>query len=194
MAKAIPHRRHSHLILISDILSHLEKFHDFQVKWYKKTGYNDMVATEIEIMRALFGLTGNPLFAWRAIMCCGDVDLDLPDWVMDYLFDSATKLAKSIDKYEKGPDEGKFLKESLNFKNAGRSNRFKNYKDTIERYSALSEIFRRKMEDDCNSWEDAATEIAYNLEEGDAEAEALILKLEDWRQQLQKISDDLDLG
>jgi hypothetical protein len=188
-------RQRDHFRLITDYMSDLEKKHEFYIRRLKEgVGPNVMLKIEIEILRACYEVTKNPIFLWRAIETCLSAEIDFPQWITDYLFTAACKIMDSAYNSPRSKSEKDFLADALKFESSGSSNNFTKYIPTLEHYAEVAETMQKKMSSDL-SFEEIEAKIANNRYPDDEDAASTMArKLRTFRENLQKIPNDLDLG
>jgi hypothetical protein len=155
-----------------------------------REGLQHMIQVEIEIMRACFETSKNPIFIFRAFMCCVDGRLSIPDWIMDYFYEASLRLLDAAYSGD-GRSEKDILAHALDFKSSGRGNYFKQYIENLKQYSQLADVMRVKLSSDL-SFEEIEGQVANEAFPDDAEAaDKLQRNLRSWREKLQNIPDDL---
>jgi hypothetical protein len=188
-------RQQAHFKLIAEYLSNLERNYDFYIQHLKEgVGNKDMLKIEDEILRACFEVTNNPIFLWRAIKTCVNAEIDFQSWITDYLFKAASKIMESAYNPPSKKSEKDILADALMFNSSGSVNNFTKYKPSLERFSRVSKVMQKRMTSDL-TFEKIEAQIAHERYPDDERAEeAEARKLKKWREKLQKIPDNLDLG
>jgi hypothetical protein len=191
--------------LISEFCSNLETNHEFYVKRLEKfkkdpdsknlyKGAQEMIEVQVEIMRACYEVSKNPIFLWRAFSNCVDGKLKFPQWIINYFYKSALNIVKAADDYESSQREKDLLSNALNFRSSGNVNNFSEWNNILQRLKSVSEVMRQKTTSDL-TFEEIEARVAYNIEPNNEQKQTKIERnLKRWRQALQKIPKDLDLG
>lgn len=191
--------------LISEFCSNLEKNHEIYVSRLEKfkndpdnknlyKGAQEMIEVQVEIMRACYEVTKNPIFLWRAFANCVDGKLDFPQWISNYLYESALNIVNSAYAYKPGQREKNLLTEALNFRSSGNVNNFSDWNNILQHLKSVSEVMRQKTTSDL-TFEEIEARVAYNIEPNKESKQSKIENnLKRWRQKLQKLPENLDLG
>ena len=206
--------------LLTEFCKNLESNHEFYVKRFKRfkndldhknriisQSAQEWIKREIEMMRAWYEVTENPVFLWKALAFCIEGELDFPEWITKYMHKSADKIMKAAHNYQKG-DVKNIITDALNFKGSGSKNKFTEFKKIMERCSLISKVMRKRTSSD-KRLEDIEEEVAYSLLPDDLKKDYLNDKelkryenvknrlkrnLRAWRLLYQKIPKDLNLG
>jgi len=197
------YRDQSNFKFIIEFVSNLKKNHSFYSERIKncelaqdpqvqKESSQHMISLEVEIMRASYETTKNPIFIWRALMCCIDSELTFPKWVVDYFYNASLNILNAS--YSDNPKREKdLLADALGFKSSGRGNSFTRYKNSVEEiYPALAKVMHEKTTSD-DSFETIEGRVANEAFPDDSvEADKHARNLRRWREMLQNIPKDLD--
>lgn len=189
-------RQRSHFKFIAEYLSNLEKNHDFYIRRLKEgIGNKDMLQIEIEILRACYEVTKNPIILWRSIKGCIEAEIDFPDWVTDYLLKSSGRIIDSAYSYNPEKRDKDILADAFEFKEIGGPwNNRTQYVEKLKWFIKVSEVMQMKMNSDL-SFEKIEVQVANKYfpdDEDKASTEARKFRM--LREKLQKIPTDLDLG
>ena len=191
----------SHFNLITDFVSNLEKDHAFyaeRVDMYKdeedwesrREGLQHMIKVEVEIMRACFNTSNNPIFILRAFKCCVDGRLAIPDWITNYIYEASSRILDAAYS-DDDRSEKEILAAAFNFRSCGRGNYFKRYIENLKQMSKLAEVMRVKTSSD-KSFEEIEYQVANETYPEDAnKSDKLQRRLRSWREKLQKTPEDL---
>jgi hypothetical protein len=99
--------------LLTEFCKNLESNHEFYVKQFKRfkndldhknriisQSAQEWIKREIEMMRAWYEVTENPVFLWKALAFCIEGELDFPEWITKYMHNSADKIMKAAHNYQ----------------------------------------------------------------------------------------------
>ena len=81
----------------------------------------------LEIWEHRYKKSKNPLYAWRALQQAHELDLAVPEWVLDYLLKTADDLLKISGGL--GDTTQATIAEALGLKTAGAGSQFKRFND-----------------------------------------------------------------
>jgi hypothetical protein len=182
--------------VITEYLSNLEKNHEFYIRLLKDgRGSKDMLHVEIEILYAVFEVTKNPIFLWRAIKTCIEAEIEFPKWITDYLLKSSCKIVDSAYNYNPREREKDLVADAFDFKKIGGPwNNFTQYIERLKWHIRVSEVMQIKMRSDLK-FTKIEEQIANKYFPDDVDAaSAEARRLRNWREKLQKIPIGLDLG
>ncbi len=177
----IEHDNISKLKTITEILSHLEKFHSFHASRFNDTtgryAKTDREAAavkeaaqkwlqfELNLMAALYNVYGNPMFALRGLKVCFDGGLPVPAWVEKYTQQAITALLESA--YNEAPGRAEHvLRDCLQFRvtaaRGGSRNPFTNYTDKLEQAAKLTRYLEARLNSN-SSYEALDAEVCKKL-------------------------------
>jgi len=94
----------------------------------------------LEIWEHRYKKSNNPLYVWLAFQQARKLDLAVPEWVLDYLLNSADKLLKISG--ELGDKTQAAIAEALGLKTVGGGSQFKRFRDEERN----RQIYRRVQE------------------------------------------------
>jgi hypothetical protein len=187
---------------LSEFCSNLEKNHTFYANRVKKfkndptaknllKGARQWIEAEVELMRICYEDTKNPIFLWRAFANCVDGELDFPQWIIHYFYNSAVKIVNAAHTYESDREKN-LLSKALNFKSSGNKNNFREWKNLFSQLKKVNEVMRMKTTSDL-TYEEIQARVAADLEPDNEQEQAKIERnLKRWRQVLKKIPENLD--
>ena len=152
----LKHRDQARFKFICDIVSNLEMNHTLRIKLRdrhkdKKShrkSFKEWMELEVEIMRACFETSKNPIFIFRGFMVCVDGQLSIPDWIKDYFYKAAKQLLDAAYNKPDGRSEKKILADALDFNSSGRGNFFTQFVNNLDEYSMLAEVMAAKTSSD----------------------------------------------
>lgn len=82
----------------------------------------------IDILRERYEESKNPLLFWEALQVCLDEKFPIPEWVLNYLKESASKLMDLADRHQKSGQRAAFdVYNALGMKGPGSGNIFSKY-------------------------------------------------------------------
>jgi hypothetical protein len=185
---------------LSEFCSNLEKNHTFYANRVKKfkndpnaknllKGARQWIEAEVELMRICYEDTQNPIFLWRAFANCVDGELDFPQWIIHYFYNSAVKIVNAAHTYESDREKN-LLSKALNFRSSGNKNNFSEWKKIILQLKSINEVMRVKMTSDL-TYEQIEARVAADIEPANEKEQMKLEKnLKRWRQKLQKMQKD----
>ena len=124
-------------------------------------GFEELISTEIDVLKALYKSTGNPLFALLGLSFSLDAEIPVPSWVNNYVQDAVWGLFQEIESSEgKVIGTGAVLSKRFGFDDyKGQGNCFSSFQAQWERFEVLYEMYHRRYKKN-DSWEDIEAKLS----------------------------------
>jgi hypothetical protein len=106
----------------------------------------EFIKVEIDMLKACYEATKNPLFIWYAYIFCSEVKLRLPDWVDKYFYNAAVDLVNAGYQPPVGKRSKYILIDKLGFKARGQGNCFTRFANTFDNFDKYLEVENQKDE------------------------------------------------
>lgn len=105
-----------------DLIKQLENPNRDKDSRKKRQFAKEFIKVEIDMLKACYEATKNPLFVWYAYIFCSEAKLRLPDWVDKYFYNAAVDLVNAGYQPPAGKRSRDILINNLGFKTKGRRN------------------------------------------------------------------------
>jgi hypothetical protein len=145
-----------------DIMGEPEKsIHEYIVKQQKICELHNKSnhTKKMVLFKKEYGLTGNPLIAWEALLLCLENDYRLPSWVNSYLKESAINLL-SLDH---APRMAGKIASALGVYTGGRGTVFSQLQATRLKFRAVEMVIELKLSNPLKRLEDIFSDVAEKL-------------------------------